>query len=60
MDCPDRSVSPNCHTTCEGYLARCKETKERNEAKRKQESVDAYIFERNTKIQKYYRKKDKR
>lgn len=34
-DCPDRSVQPNCHSTCEGYLHRCKVNEELREKRRK-------------------------
>ena len=26
--CPDRVVEPNCHMTCEGYLARVEKSKQ--------------------------------
>ena len=29
QDCPDRSIEPNCHETCEGYLFRCEENKKK-------------------------------
>lgn len=44
-DCPDRTIQPNCHMTCEGYLARC----ERNEmirAKKKEYILsNDYLFD---------------
>ena len=27
QNCPDRSIHPNCHNTCEGYLARQRQIK---------------------------------
>ena len=29
LNCPDRSINPNCHTACEGYIHRCKLNEER-------------------------------
>lgn len=26
-DCPDRTIFPNCHDTCEGYSERCSQRK---------------------------------
>lgn len=44
--CPHRTVEPNCHTTCEGYLYRIRK-KEKIAKKRKEESVSkAYEKER--------------
>lgn len=37
-DCPDRVVQPNCHSTCEGYLARRKKYDEANEKRFKENS----------------------
>lgn len=34
-DCPDRSVSPNCHVTCEGYLFRSRRREELKEKKKR-------------------------
>ena len=33
-DCPDRSINPPCHETCEGYLFRCQKQKEINDKRR--------------------------
>ena len=35
QNCPDRTVKPNCHTTCEGYLERCKKFEAIREAKKR-------------------------
>jgi hypothetical protein len=32
QNCPDRSIHPNCHTTCEGYLYRKARYAERSRA----------------------------
>lgn len=32
--CPDRCVSPNCHTKCEYYLARVRKKKKENQNRR--------------------------
>ena len=45
-DCPDRTVEPNCHTTCEGYLFRCQKTLESKESKN--ENVEFGNFKRET------------
>lgn len=39
-DCPDRSISPNCHNTCEGYLERCRKNEER---KKREREHSAYV-----------------
>lgn len=33
-DCPDRSVNPACHDTCDGYKFRCQKQKEINDRRR--------------------------
>ena len=33
--CPDRTVEPNCHMTCEDYLRRVEKTKELKELREK-------------------------
>lgn len=42
-NCPNRSIEPNCHVSCEGYLT-MKENQETNNKKRREESsyVDYY------------------
>lgn len=44
-NCPDRSVMPNCHMTCERYLQYQKEMETLKEAKRK-ESLKHQAIER--------------
>ena len=41
-ECPDRSVEPNCHMTCEGYLFRCEKIRKSKEGK--DSHVDYYGF----------------
>ena len=44
--CEDRTIEPNCHMTCEGYLFRCEKLKKMKEGK--DEHVDYYGFKRNS------------
>ena len=44
-DCPDRSIMPNCHSTCEGYLARCKQNEERRKQCYQNKSIEIGITE---------------
>ena len=32
-NCPDRTIEPNCHMTCEGYLFRCEKLKKAKEGR---------------------------
>ena len=41
-NCPDRTVEPNCHMTCEGYLFRCEKLKKMKEGR--EENLDYYGF----------------
>lgn len=41
-DCPDRTIQPNCHTTCEGYIYRCKINEERKANERKAKEFDSF------------------
>ena len=43
-DCPDRSIEPNCHETCEGYLFRCEENKKKRQRRRVE--TDFYNFKK--------------
>lgn len=45
-DCPDRSVTPNCHSTCEGYLYRVKKREELNAKRKKVVDFDGYLYDR--------------
>ena len=38
-NCPDRSIDPPCHETCEGYKARCQEQKRINDNRRASQKV---------------------
>ena len=44
-DCPDRTLEPNCHETCEGYKYRLKEAEKLKEVKRKERAVDDFKVE---------------
>lgn len=44
--CQDRSIEPNCHMTCEGYLFRCENIRKSKE--RKNENCDYADFKRQT------------
>ena len=41
-NCPDRTVEPNCHMTCEGYLYRCDKLKKAKEGR--EATLDYYSF----------------
>ena len=41
-DCPDRTVEPNCHMTCEGYLFRCEKNQKLKEGR--EETIDYWGF----------------
>lgn len=41
-NCPDRSIHPNCHSTCEGYIHRMAEKEKRKEEERKQCRMASY------------------
>ena len=45
-ECPDRSIEPNCHMTCEGYLFRCEKIRKSKE--RKNENCDYADFKRHS------------
>ena len=49
-DCPDRTVLPNCHSTCEGYLNRCREAEEKRQKKLQEFNIDDYITKRKARI----------
>lgn len=42
-DCPDRSISPNCHITCEGYLYRVEQQRKISEIKAKESDFVGFI-----------------
>lgn len=43
-NCPDRSIEPNCHNTCRGYLFRVEKNTKLKESKRK--DFDYYDFKK--------------
>lgn len=51
-NCPDRSISPNCHSTCETYLAMKKEREERNKKRHKEASYVDYYYETKLRMKK--------
>lgn len=46
-NCPDRTIEPNCHTTCERYLKDKKELFERNEKARECKKIKSTIEKNN-------------
>lgn len=53
-DCPDRCISPNCHSTCEGYIYRT-EKREKIKAERKRAGdYSGYLFDESEIIRKRY------
>ena len=48
-DCKDRSVEPNCHTTCESYKKYKKEKEDINKKKTKLNALDSWFFDSLTK-----------
>lgn len=44
QNCPDRCIEPNCHTTCEGYLARKKMYEKISEARRNRTIMSRLSF----------------
>ena len=45
-DCPDRSVEPNCHTTCKGYLYRQSERAKANEKRLRESEYKGFKVDR--------------
>lgn len=48
-NCKDRTVEPNCHNTCQGYIARQKKKEEIKTAKNLGKTIDRYKTESITK-----------
>lgn len=48
-DCPDRTISPNCHSTCEGYLYRVRKNKEIAEERKAEAIRRGYEFDKSSK-----------
>lgn len=44
--CPDRTIEPNCHITCEGYIFRLEKIAKLRESRRK--DFDFYDFKYKT------------
>ena len=54
MNCPDRTIEPNCHMTCESYLSRIKTKQEYkyaiNNERMKDGAIRSYYKNLNEKI----------
>lgn len=44
QNCPDRCIEPNCHNTCEGYLARKKRFEKISEERRDRRIISNLAF----------------
>lgn len=44
--CPDRTIEPNCHDTCSGYLYRQAKNERQKEQKRKEYDYKDYKIDR--------------
>ena len=53
-DCPDRTVQPNCHMTCEGYEARQKKRQEANDKRLAESIMTDFQYREKQKIWKKY------
>ena len=42
-NCPDRTIEPNCHTTCERYLAVRAEQYETKKRRQAVQAIDSYV-----------------
>lgn len=47
-ECPDRSIEPNCHNTCRGYLYRREKIAERKKEKAKEIDFIGFKLDRVT------------
>lgn len=45
-NCPDRSWQPNCHSTCEIYLAQQEKNRKEREARQAAAQIDSYYVEK--------------
>lgn len=52
-DCPDRSIDPNCHDSCKGYLYRAAENEKRRAAQREDSEFIATKWELMRKAKKH-------
>ena len=53
-DCPDRTVQPNCHMTCEGYKARQRQRQEADRKRLTEYGTDMFQYEVKKKLRKKY------
>ena len=44
--CEDRTVEPNCHMTCEGYMFRCEQNKKKRSLRRSDSDYETFKRER--------------
>lgn len=56
-DCPDRTVIPNCHDDCEGYLERCKKQRIIAEKQKQESDFERYVFDVVERLKKYRKNK---
>lgn len=42
-DCPDRTIEPNCHSTCERYIKAIEEHHRIRQARIREKNADTYI-----------------
>ncbi len=53
QNCPDRTVEPNCHMTCEGYLFRSEKAEKVRRERYERLQKNEYEFVRNDRIMAY-------
>ena len=58
-DCPDRSWQPNCHNTCEIYLAQQERNRKEREARKDAVQIDSYYVEKTIERSDKYKKSRK-
>ena len=59
QNCPDRSINPPCHDTCEGYLHRVEKHRQISEKQKFENDISDYRFNRMRRAEKD-RKRHKR
>lgn len=58
-DCPDRTISPNCHSTCEGYLDRKRKQEKIKANRQKYSEYDSYMFDKVSVVNSAFKKHKK-
>ena len=56
-DCPNRSIEPNCHMTCKGYLAMKANQENSNKKRHEEVSYTNYYYDAKQRMQKCKNKK---